>query len=142
MVRAKKKALIDHLTPTVKRVMSITLLIGAIGYGVWQIDTYYAKAAEVKVLQENLKGEARQLKEEVQGVRDDLRRVFARSERRALEAEKRTLQREQFDLVAIQQKRKLTELEVKRLQAVTEDIGKLEEQIKGLIDREKSQFKK
>lgn len=103
-------------------------LIGLLATGVWRMDAHYAKAGDVK--------------EQLQGVRQDLRHLYNRSEKRALESERRALAREQFDLVRIQQRRRLTDLELTRLRVVTEEIGRIEAEIKAVTDREREAERK
>ena len=70
-----------------------------------------------------------------------------RSEIRAVEAELRNLRREQYDILAVQErmkveKRSLSDLEAGRLKVVSEEIGKLDGEIKRLKDKEMQDAKK
>jgi len=119
----------------VKLATAAAILVGTIAAGVWSFEVRYAKAEET-----NKKFEALQTTIIEGQKRSEKYQMI--SERRALEAEKRGLQREQFDFINVQQKRKLTDTETQRFKVVTEEIGRLDGEIKVLKDREMQDSKR
>ncbi len=97
---------------------SVVVLIGSIGGGIIWLYSTFAQAEDV-----NKKFDALQTT-----IIDGQQRM----EYRVLEAEKRSLQREQFDYLNIQQKRKLSDIEMQRLKVITEEIGRLDGETKAV----------
>lgn len=124
----------------VKLAIPTFILLGMIvGIPIWLYSTF-AQAEDVQKKFETLQTTI------IDGQkRSEYRSVI--SERRALEAEKRGLQREQFDILTVQERRKaekktLTDLEANRLKQVSEEVGRLDGEIKVLKDREIQEQKK
>ncbi len=95
------KKLFDN---NLKTTLVICSLIGTLAGGIWAIDGRYARASDVK----------QQVSE--------IKNLYLTSELRALK-------KEAFEFLVAQQKRKLTLLELGRLQQIKEDIKKLEKLI-------------
>lgn len=123
------------MSNSVKAAIGVATLFGMIGGGLYAFDGRYARAQDVD---RQLKAQAEQTQQQMA----EIKKLFIASERRGLESEKRALEREQSDLLIAQQKRKLSDLESTRLKAVTEAVGRLDAEIKSLMEREKESVKK
>ena len=100
-----------ELTPALKAIAVLTMLVSTIWVGAWQMDTRYAKA--------------RDMKQQVSG----LTVLY-------LESELRSLHRQLFELLVASQRRLLTPIELQRLEEIKSEIKRLEIKIARTQDGE------
>ncbi len=91
----------SEVTPTLKTIVVMVMLVSTIWVGAWQMDTRYAKASEMR--------------QQVSG----LTVLY-------LESELRALRRQLFELQVALQRRMLTPLELQRMDEIKREIKRLE----------------
>ncbi len=101
----------NGLTPTLKTIVVMVMLVSTIWVGAWQMDTRYAKASEMR--------------QQVSG----LTVLY-------LESELRALRRQLFELQVASQRRILTPLELQRMKEIKSEIQRLKIKIARIQDRE------
>lgn len=97
------------LTPTLKTVVVLIMLVSTIWVGAWQMDTRYAKASEMK--------------QQIGG----LTVLY-------LESELRALRRQLFELLVASEQRRLTPLELQRMDEIKREIQRLEIKVARIED--------
>lgn len=103
---------INGMTPTLKTVTVLVMLVSTIWVGAWQMDTRYAKAG-------------------------DMDRQIGGLTVLYLESELRALRRQLFELQVAGQRRRLSPLELQRMEELKREIKRLEVKISRIHDRGK-----
>ena len=98
-----------ELTPALKAIAVLTMLVSTIWVGAWQMDTRYAKASEMN--------------QQISG----LTVLY-------LESELRALRRQLFELQVASQRRLLTPIELQRLEEIKRELKRLEIKIARIED--------